>query len=98
MSRHHISTRHMKTVRRHFREECKAKDEPCWLCGQRTIDYETQGEPDSFSLDHFYPVSTHPEFITDPANFRASHSLCNTKRGNAAPTAGLGTTSEDWGI
>lgn len=96
MSRHHLSTRRMKETRRAFKAECREANAPCWLCGQADVDFETQGEDDSFELDHFYPVSTHPQFADDPANYKCSHRLCNIQRGNKSPDAGLGTTSEEW--
>ena len=89
----------MKKVRVEFRNKCAEANTPCWLCGQ-AIDYEA-GQQDydngaRFQLDHAYPVSTHPQHREDVANFRASHALCNQKRGNKAPSAGLGVLSEDW--
>jgi len=69
----------------------------CWICKQR-IDYtvEPSSTPDSHNLDHFHPVSTHPELQYDPTGFRHSHFLCNGNRGNSAPAAGLGEDVEAW--
>lgn len=93
------SSQRMQRLRRTFREECAAANLPCWLCGQE-INYAAR--PDDhhdttrFQLDHFFPVSTHMEYAEDPANFRASHALCNQQRGNKMPEGGLGSLSEEW--
>ena len=88
-------TRRYNTLRVEFRAICQATDEPCWLCGQ-PIDYLLGDSDDAFELDHYYPVSTHPEFNEDPANFKPSHRSCNRRRGNNAPKPGLGTTTRHW--
>lgn len=68
----------------------------CHLCGQY-IDYDVPAnEPDSFEVDHFYSVLSHPELFEDPANFRASHSSCNSSRGTADVKPTLGQLSEAW--
>jgi hypothetical protein len=95
MSQHHKSTRRMKRLRKEFRAESAANNTPCWMDGM-PIAYEVEGVDDSFELDHYYPVSTHPELQEDPGNFRASHLLCNRTRGNDAPEPGLGTLSRAW--
>lgn len=96
MSTHHRSTRRYQALREQFRDECRESGEPCWLC-PFPIDYDAgQFEEDAFELDHFYPVSTHPDLAEDPSNFRASHRRCNQVRGNGAPRPGLGKTSVDW--
>ncbi|MFD4420252.1 HNH endonuclease [Agromyces sp. NPDC058484] len=90
------STDVYKRVRAEFREQCEAEDARCWLCGQ-PIDYDAlPGTAYSFEADHFYPASTHPEHLNDPANLKPSHKHCNSSRGNGAPRAGLGTISRDW--
>lgn len=76
--------------------ELRARRDPCWLCGQ-AIDYDAPaGDPDAFQADHVKSWSKHPELREDPANFRASHQLCNQKRGNGEAPAGLGLLSRDW--
>lgn len=70
----------------------------CWLCLQ-PIDYNAKPgtAPDSHELDHYYPVSLHPELQDDPANFRHAHAECNRRRGNRAPRMQLGKhTVTDW--
>jgi 5-methylcytosine-specific restriction endonuclease McrA len=89
----------MRLLRRVFREECEAADMPCWMC-TRVIDYDAAHDDyaneSRFQLDHFFPVSTHPDWAEDPANFRASHAGCNLERGNRAPRGGLGSLSREW--
>lgn len=96
MSQHHRYGSAFKARRKIFKEECRQANTPCWLCGHADVDFDTVGEDDSFELDHFYPTSTHAQFIADPANFRCSHRLCNMRRSNKAPSAGLGSTSQEW--
>ncbi|WGD38488.1 hypothetical protein [Lysinibacter sp. HNR] len=103
MSQHHKSTRLMKKLRKEFYEEGQrlhAEGNPeanCWLCSQ-PIDYDAAPgtTPDSHELDHFHTVSEHPELQEDPTNFRHSHTLCNSKRGNRSPSLGLGDLVPDW--
>ncbi|HYH13340.1 MAG TPA: hypothetical protein VD789_13365, partial [Thermomicrobiales bacterium] len=97
MSQHHPSTRRMRQLKADFQDQCRAADEPCWMDGQ-PIDYTVPAgsTDDSYELDHYYPASTHPEHYDDPANFRASHALCNRTRSNQAPSADLGAPSRQW--
>lgn len=80
--------------RARYRAQCEAVSAVCHLCGQG-IDYEPNSI-DAFELDHFYPVSTHPELYLDLGNFRPSHSSCNRSRGDRDVTPVLGIPSEDW--
>jgi 5-methylcytosine-specific restriction endonuclease McrA len=90
------STRRYKTTRNTYRQQCAQTNEPCWLCG-RTIDYTLQHpHPDSFNLDHAYPLDQRPDLAEDPANYRPSHKDCNEQRGNNEPHIQLGTPSEKW--
>lgn len=89
------STRRHKELRRRFREECEAEDRRCWLCGL-PIAYGMPGNHDSFELDHYFVVSRHPQFVDDPANFRASHSRCNRVRGDGNGPVSLGSLSRAW--
>ena len=92
-----LNTTNMNKQRKLFRERCAEANAKCWLCGQG-IDYDvpSSSTPDSFELDHFYTVSEHPELQEDPANFRASHMLCNRERGNGPPNPSLGSLSRVW--
>lgn len=99
MSQHHKSTRRMNMLRDQFRADCAAADAACWLCGQEIpydVPFDDYANDDRFQLDHFYPVSTHPELAEDRANFRASHCGCNRERSDKAPMPTLGTLSRAW--
>jgi 5-methylcytosine-specific restriction endonuclease McrA len=90
------STRRYKRLRYLFKEQCILEDRPCWLCGQ-PIDYTLPHDhDDAFSLDHRFPVSTHPQYAEDPAAFEASHSRCNKSRGARAQPLHLGARSRNW--
>ncbi|MFP7833120.1 hypothetical protein [Marisediminicola sp. LYQ134] len=70
----------------------------CHICKER-IDYEATPNttPDSHNLDHYFPVSTHPDLQQDPTNFRHAHMLCNQSRGAKTPGGGgLGEHINDW--
>lgn len=84
-------------ARRTFFNQGKEQNAPCWLCGQ-PIDYEAgQGTTaDSHELDHYHPVSTHPELQHDPSNFRHAHKQCNRQRSNKRPLADLGERVAKW--
>ena len=91
-------TRNMRTLKKTFRTASEQTNEPCWLCGQ-PIDYTAPPEhPDAFELDHYHPVSTHPQLMEDPANFRPAHSSCNRSRGDTDPTnlLAIGDQSRAW--
>lgn len=93
------NTRAMHRGRKEFREQSEAENAPCWMDGM-PIDYTAAWDDfaneDRFQLDHYYPVSTHPELQEDPTNWRASHAGCNLARSNGAPVATLGTPSRAW--
>lgn len=91
MSKHHVHTRQVQRLKDEFFDQCRRADAVCWLC-DTAIDYSVApGSTDSsFNTDHYFPASTHPQHYADPTNFRPSHALCNTRRGNAAPRAGAG--------
>lgn len=90
------STRRYKTTRATFRLDCQLLNAPCWLCGH-PINYDLPvGHPDSWSLDHAYPLTQRPDLAEDPANYRPSHLNCNDRRGNNEPTIQLGQPSETW--
>lgn len=95
-----VQTRAFNALRSAYREQSATTNAPCWLCGQQNIDYDAPYDDYSndsrFQLDHYWPVSTHPELQEDPANFRPSHAGCNRERGNKAPRPGLGAPSQAW--
>lgn len=101
---HGRTTRRYRRMRREFRTDCEADDQyryphasrNCWLDG-KPIDFTLpRGDPMSFNLDHAIPRDVRPDLAEDPANFRASHQLCNQRRGNRAPDLSIGVNSEEW--
>jgi hypothetical protein len=83
-----------------FKATCAAGNEPCWICGNSKgpIDYTSRYAPGTqqpllFNLDHQRPTSLGGP-SDDPANFRASHYICNVSRGNT--TRGQFPTSRQW--
>lgn len=89
-------TRRWRKLKEEFKGLSANSRASCWLCGQ-VIDYKLSSDhPESFAPDHFYPVSTHPQYAEDKANLRASHSHCNKSRGNRAPQLGLGRQTRQW--
>lgn len=70
---------------------------PCWLCGQ-PIRYDLAWpDPESFTVDHIKPWSTHPHLREDPANLAACHLACNQHRGAGdADRFQVDNTSENW--
>lgn len=70
----------------------------CVICGQG-IDYDLPtSHPDSCSVQHLKPRSTHPHLTWDPTNWAPAHLVCNKSdgpRGRTA-TASLGLVSNDW--
>jgi hypothetical protein len=99
MGQHHPHTRRMDAVKDQHRAEAQRLDLPCWLCGQ-PIDYDAPADDykneSRYQYDHYFPASTHPEHYDDPANGRASHAGCNTRRGNGPPRAPLRPPSREW--
>jgi hypothetical protein len=69
-----------RVLRAAFRRRCAADRTPCHLCGG-DVDYSLpSGLPESWELDHYEPVSTHPELALIESNFRSSHRLCNQRK------------------
>lgn len=96
MTKFDRSTHLHKQLKAGFRVECKDRDEECWLCFRR-IDYSLEyPHPESFSVDHAMPTSTHPELGNDVNNFRPSHLVCNQMRGDEEPHLDIGEPSEVW--
>ncbi|AXQ51900.1 HNH endonuclease [Gordonia phage Catfish] len=90
------STRAWRRLKAAFRRKCADARAVCWLCGQ-PIDYALEHpHPYAFEPDHYHPVATHPHLAEDPANLRPSHADCNKRRGDRAPTFGLGRQSRKW--
>lgn len=75
------------------------REEPlCWLCGKPIDPDLAYPHPRSFSLDHVIPVSQRPDLALVRTNARASHRVCNLKRGDRPPTPQSATprTSRAW--
>lgn len=92
-----VGGREYQALRSIFRAACAEADEPCWMDGQPIAYDEPDGSTDdAFELDHYYPVSTHPQLEMDSANFRASHMSCNRRRGNGPPLPQITNPSRNW--
>ena len=90
------NTRRFRAQREEFKRKCKARNTPCWLCG-KPIDFDLpHTHPDAFNLDHAIPKSERNDLAEDPTNFRASHKVCNERRGNSDPFIPIGQPSEVW--
>ena len=64
-----------------LRERVQRRGDPCAICG-KPIDYTLPARhPMSYELDEIIPVSRGGSPI-DPDNVRATHRICNEKRGN----------------
>lgn len=100
MGANHKTTRAGQKAKAEFKAECKKANAPCWLCRQRTIDYDAAWDdwsnPSRFERDHRLPVSTHPQFAEDPSNWEASHAGCNNERKNKPPRPPVGEPSRAW--
>lgn len=59
------------------------REEPiCWLCGREIDAWRRWPDPQSFSLDHLLHASKHPLLALERTNARASHLVCNQRRGD----------------
>lgn len=83
-----------------FKAQCRATNEPCWICRNELgpIDYETPFDPtrrDSlqFTVDHVTPVSLGGS-ITRTSGWKPAHYVCNVRRGNTS--RGLFPSSRQW--
>ena len=84
-----------------MREQLKARQDPCHICGFPIDPQVRYPHPLSWSCDHILPRSQlHPE---DPRNWhlsnaRAAHLRCNTSRGAKPlrPTPSDLDTNIDW--
>ncbi|QLQ11166.1 MAG: HNH endonuclease [Nocardioidaceae bacterium] len=93
---HGRSTRRFKEQRRKFKQRCREHGAVCYHCEQ-PIDYDAgPDDPNSFNVDHQFPLSTHPHLAEDPANFLPSCAGCNKARGAGPIRRTLGETSRDW--
>lgn len=91
------TTTKYRVMREHLKETWKSRNDPCWICGQSTINWDgPANEQDSFELDHPLPRKHHPHLALDPSNARPSHGRCNRSKGAGDVKPGIGTTSEEW--
>jgi hypothetical protein len=73
-----------KKIADKFKHRCKQANLPCHICHQ-PINYQARRTPDSFEVDHLYPISIRPDLVYDETWFRPSHARCNNQRGNNPP-------------
>lgn len=73
----------MTTPLKKFKNNCYKNKPPCWIC-KGEIDYEKiLSSHFWFTIDHYLPKSCGGK--DNSANLRASHDLCNHRRGDAYP-------------
>lgn len=90
-----------QVMRAHFREQCAARKDGCWLCSQ-PINYAlTHPDPWSWTLDHIILVSVDARLEFEPSNWASAHRVCNLRRqkGELDPAMandGCGIPSEIW--
>lgn len=74
----------------------RAKQAPCWICGE-PIDYDADpNDPDSFTVDHMVGWAKAPELRYEPSNMQSAHRKCNDARGADDLPPALGLTSRNW--
>lgn len=79
-----------------FKDECRKRNTPCWLCqGKRgPIEYDAPpSTPLSFSVDHVIPTSLGGDPMRREG-WKPAHFGCNSSRGNT--TRGQFPTSRRW--
>ncbi|AWY06155.1 HNH endonuclease [Gordonia phage Suzy] len=91
-----------KRKRERFYLECVETEAPCWICGEPIEYLDADGEPIlegpwSFSLDHYETVCAKPELEWNYDNWRASHHLCNQRRGARRPSRSIWIGSKELG-
>lgn len=87
---------------RRIKAEVLARRTPfCCRCGQ-PVDYSLpdigiDGKPnmDAVTVEHLFPVSTHPELAEDLASLSVSHRRCNISAGNQRGVFS-GQPTEQW--
>lgn len=68
---------------RRRREQLRASQAPCHICG-KPIDYTIPGtEPMGFVMDHIVPLKFNGDELS-PANTAAAHRICNGRKGAKA--------------
>lgn len=75
--------------------EGRRKGSPCVIC-RLAINYSLEyPDPQSCSVQHIKPRSTHPHLTWSPGNWAPSHLECNQSLG-MRDWQGLGVMSEEW--
>lgn len=86
-----------RAMRARLKDSWQARNEPCWICGQATIDWDGPANAqDSFELEHVKSRKHYPHLTLDPSNARPAHGRCNRSKGAGDARPGIGTTSEAW--
>jgi hypothetical protein len=92
-------------LRRRVVAAARARDDPCATCG-RAIDYSASGRTAGGpSVDHAYPLITHPELALEESLLRIVHTRCNASLGGrlgrarqrAARNGGVAAESVSYG-
>jgi 5-methylcytosine-specific restriction endonuclease McrA len=97
-----IASHRYKEFRREQKFRWMLTNEPCGICGQRTINYLGEKNlPDSFELDHIISrkraaLMGRPELDLDPQNVQPAHHRCNRNKGAGDAVASLGELDEEY--
>ncbi|MFJ3044030.1 HNH endonuclease [Streptomyces tendae] len=75
--------------------EVRRRGDPCWLCGHDIDLTLDPRHPLSFTVDHLLPLSRGGSLL-DPANARAAHRSCNSRKGNRVAPRTVGPASRRW--
>jgi hypothetical protein len=68
-------------IRRRVVAAARARDDPCAKCGL-PINYSASGRtPTGPSVDHAYPLVTHPGLALDESLLQVVHTTCNASAG-----------------
>ncbi len=98
MSRHTPRTMAYRRLVLRVRNE----ERDCWLCGGPIDPKLTFPHPFSFAADHVLPASKYPHLSMSRSNLRATHRICNARKGDrakatrAVPTAPAMTVCSTW--
>ncbi|MFE2041661.1 HNH endonuclease [Streptomyces sp. NPDC059477] len=64
---------------RRLTAEIRRRGEPCWICGHHINLSLDPRHPMSFTVDHVTPLARGGALL-DPANLRACHRACNSRK------------------
>lgn len=86
-----------RQMRSTLKAEWQAKNTPCAICRQATIDWGgPRNEPDSFELHHPKSRKKYPHLALDPSNAQPTHTRCNRSAGIKEDQPTMGENTEDW--